>query len=320
MNKSVFCCIKEPIMSNVPKNKKNAAVLYREGAADYIVLSTGTDPSPKADEAGAILEYSDTGDRFRWSSTAWIRTGTGGGAAMSNYLIEVGLGNVPGTFATTVSSRNPAVGSVSVEDVWDPGGVLIYPTAGEQWEIVSASVNDTSAGTGARSVTILYLDDQYVKQFEVVTLNGTTPVTTTATDMFRLRRVLTTTAGSLAENDGELTIRVAGGGNTRGAVLAGNNTTMAVHYTVPAGVTAFIVGTTLEINKGEDVVLSFRITFGPTGIFLNAAESFLYQSINRRNAGVFQPIVEKSDFRVQAISSNAVAAPAVFLEILEIDN
>ena len=307
-------------MSSVPKNKTNRAVLHREGAPDYIVLSGGTDPIPNADEAGAILEYSDTGDRFRWSSTKWIRTGTAGGIAVSNYLIEVGLGNVPGTFATTVASRNPAVGSVNVEDIWDPGGVLVYATAGEQWEIVSTSANDTAAGTGARTITILYLDDQYVKQFEIITLNGTTPVLTTATDMFRFRRLITATAGSAAENDGDITLRVASGGNTRAKMLTGNNTTMSVHYTVPAGVTAFITATTLEINKGEDVVLSFKITFGPTGIFLNAAESFIYQTINRRNAGVFQPIVEKSDFKVQAISSNAVASPAVFLEILEIDN
>ena len=307
-------------MSTVPKNKTNAAVLYREGAADYIVLSTGTDPVPKADEAGAILEYSDTGDRFRWSSTKWIRIGTGGGVSVSNYLVEVGLGNVPGTQAVTVSSRNPAVGSVNKEDIWDPGGVLVYPTAGEQWEVLSSSANDTSAGTGARTVTLLYLDDNYVKQFEIVTLNGTTPVTTTATDLFRFRRLLTATAGSTAENEGDITVRVASGGLIRAKMLVGNNSTMAIHYTVPAGVTAFITGTTLEINKGEDVVLSFKITFGPTGIFLNVAESFIYQSVNRRNAAVFQPIEEKSDFKVQAISSNAVAAPAVFLEILEIDN
>ena len=306
-------------MSNVPKNKTNAAVLSREGAPDYIVLSTGTDPTPKADEAGAILEHSDTGDRFRWSSTAWIRTGSAGSQATSLFMLEVGRGNVPGFANELVHARNPLVG-LSIEDVWDPGGVLVYPTAGEQWEVLSASANDTSAGTGARTVLIIYLDDNYVKQTETVTLNGTTPVSTTATDIFRPRRVITATAGSLNQNDGDITIRVVSGGATRGLIPVGNNTTSAIHYTVPAGVTAFVMGSTLEINKGEDVVLNFKATLGATNIFLNIADTHLYQSHNRTNQAVFQPIEEKTDFKVDAVSSNAVASPFVFLEILEIDN
>lgn len=242
------------------------------------------------------------------------------GGVTPDFLIEVGLGNIEGFSTLTVSGRNPMVGSVAEEDIWDSPGVMIYPTAGEQWELVSTSVNDASAGTGARTIAIQYLDANYVAQTEVVTLNGTTPVTTVATDMFRPRAMTTTTAGSLAENDGDVLLRAAGGGDTRGLMLAGNNRSMSVHYTVPVGVTAFILAITLEINKGEDVVIAFKATAGPSNIFIKVAESFIYQTQNRINTVSYQPLIEKSDFKTTAISSNAVASPAVVFEILEVRN
>jgi len=59
---------------NVPKNLTEKAVLVRGGRPDYLTLAADPFPTPTADEAGAILEHIDTGDRFRWSSTAWVQT------------------------------------------------------------------------------------------------------------------------------------------------------------------------------------------------------------------------------------------------------
>ncbi len=61
-------------MSNVPKNKTNAAVLVRKGAPDYTALSSDPQPRPKADEAGAFLLHTDTGIEYVWSGTAWINS------------------------------------------------------------------------------------------------------------------------------------------------------------------------------------------------------------------------------------------------------
>ncbi len=62
-------------MSNVPKNKSNAAVLVRNGAPDYKVLSSDPQPCPRADESGAVLLHTDTGNEFKWTGTAWITSG-----------------------------------------------------------------------------------------------------------------------------------------------------------------------------------------------------------------------------------------------------
>ena len=117
-------------MSNSPKNKTNAALLNREGAPDDIVLSTGTDPIPKADEAGAILEYSDTGDRFRWSSTTWVLSG--GPRVESSSLVETLLTaeSVTGDHEFTLIDAPPRNNLVDYFFFVDSGGDPVDATAG----------------------------------------------------------------------------------------------------------------------------------------------------------------------------------------------
>ena len=238
----------------------------------------------------------------------------------SNFFLDVAKGLVPGHTAVFISSRNPAVGNVTIEDVWDLGGLMVYPTAGEQWELISTSTLDTAAGTGARTIQVKYLDDNYVEQVETVTMNGTTAVTLAANDSFRPQRIETLTAGSTGENQGTITLQVASGGNPRGAMLASENVSMSSHYTVPAGKTAFIISVIEEINKNEDVTLEYRRTTGTNGVFITRAKSSIYQSANKFNFQLYNGIVEKSDYRVTAISNNASASPFVFFELLEVDN
>lgn len=58
---------------NIPKNLTEKAVLTRGGRPDYTKLEAAGFPTPTADEAGAILENTDTGNRYRWTSTVWVQ-------------------------------------------------------------------------------------------------------------------------------------------------------------------------------------------------------------------------------------------------------
>jgi len=81
-------------MSNVPKNKSNAAVLVRNGAPDYNVLSSDTQPCPKADEAGAIMVHTDTGNEFKWTGTVWVSTGRTHAANIEQQLAVLHQDNI----------------------------------------------------------------------------------------------------------------------------------------------------------------------------------------------------------------------------------
>ena len=76
-------------MSRNPKNKANTSVLTRLGPADYVTLAAATKPTPQADEGGAVLEHSDTGDRFHWTSTEWIITHVKGVAIARSFNTDV---------------------------------------------------------------------------------------------------------------------------------------------------------------------------------------------------------------------------------------
>lgn len=100
--------------------------------------------------------------------------------------------------------RNPDIDTAATETIWEAGGLYVWPTTTETIDIVSDDVNDTSAGTGARTVTIEGLDGDYNEVEETVTLNGLTTVTTT-NSFFRVNRAYISSVGSGLTNAGNIT-------------------------------------------------------------------------------------------------------------------
>lgn len=240
-----------------------------------------------------------------------------------DYWAEVRQGNVPGHRIVLVRGRNPQVSSVSFVDLWDPGGVRVDATAGEQLTITTNSANDDIAGTGAQVVEIGYLDDNYVRQTTTVNLVGSGSVNTTETDILRVEYAQVIQTGSTIpkENEADIDITSVVGGYDRGQIAAGNNRTLDGHYTVPAGTTAYIVNVYTEINKNEDVVVEYKATIGTDGIYSVYLISSIYQNNNQVQFRAGSTgLVEKSDFKQMVKSTNAVATPSLLIEILEVDD
>lgn len=111
--------------------------------------------------------------------------------------------------------------------------------------ISSTNANDTSAGTGAQQVTLTYYDNAMAgPKTEVITLNGTTPVNTAASDIRYIESLVVTRVGAGGANVGtiQLFTAAAGGGSVFASIAASDNRTFwAAHY-VAAGITCYIVG------------------------------------------------------------------------------
>lgn len=236
-----------------------------------------------------------------------------------DFLLEVAAGNVEGYSSVSIIASNPSVGS-SPQDVWDVGGTLVYPTAGETWEILSSDAADAAAGTGARVIKITYLDDNYVRRTENKTLNGVTPVIFDASNALRFINADVISVGSDRENAGLITVRVSGGGNSRGGILAGNNFSADSHYTVPAGRTSFLYFLMNNINKNEDVQVDFVATNGDDGIFRKGPPLHTYQSSIVLNLPIHSSAVEKTDVKLIATSSNPNGVASAVMQFVEIDN
>lgn len=153
----------------------------------------------------------------------------------------------------------------------------IEQTSNAQRSIVSASASDAAAGTGARTVRITYFTATWTGPFfETVTLNGTTPVNTVATDICYIESMEVLTVGSGLTNAGIISLKaaVAGGGATIGTIALGNNQTLWAHHYVATGKVCNVTGISVSHNG---------TTVGSGGVFILRA-----QALNVVNSADFQ--------------------------------
>ena len=133
-------------------------------------------------------------------------------------------------------------------------------TAAETMEVVSTdTINDISTGTGARTVIITMLDNDFNEVIETVVL-GATPVTT----VNAARRILTARVDDVGAytgvNQGDITITGTSSDTLQGFILAEESRTSQSHFTIPAGKTGYLlrVSITTDANKSFNVNLHNR--------------------------------------------------------------
>lgn len=162
------------------------------------------------------------------------------------------------------------------------------PSVGAQRSIASSNVNDTSAGTGARTVRVTYYTlnaGTVAGPFtETITLNGTSSVNTIATDICYIEKMEVITVGSGGVNAGIITLfgTTGGGGGTVWTIAIGTNKTSGCHHYVPTNkicsITTFAGGI-----KGADTS-GFTLRYkDPTNS--NAAEIQLNDLIRAPSSG-----------------------------------
>lgn len=159
--------------------------------------------------------------------------------------------------------------------------VYTEQTTNAQRSIVSSSANDTSAGTGIRTVRIIYYTATGTGPFnETITLNGTVAVNTVATDICYIDKLTVLTVGSGGTAAGNITMKAAtaGGGATIKQISTGDLQSFdAIHY-VATGTTLYITG----ISSGHN----------GTTVGSGARYRLRTQQINVANV----PLIQTSDF------------------------
>jgi hypothetical protein len=190
------------------------------------------------DTTGASNAFKNVDGKPRFSSTG--------------YLYDIAEGNVTGHTVWTKNGYNGAL-SASMEDLWAVGGEYVFPATQQQMEVVSSSTDDDSAGTGARTVYISYLDNTFTEHEETLTLDGTTPVATTATNIYRVNTFRVATTGTGLQNAGNIDIRSLDVGEVPiySRIATGINRAINIIYTVPKDKCLFIYN--IFISAGGNV-------------------------------------------------------------------
>jgi hypothetical protein len=247
-----------------------------------------------------------------------------------NTPLELAKGRIPGHELVSVFGRVPSATLIDVSDFWsgaEVSPVRVESVANETWEVVSDSADDASTGTGARSVLILYLDEDYVEHTHTVPLNGTTPAPA-ASNMYRHLRTEVITKGPGSGNVGNISVQVQGGGDLKGYIpkpsvntIGQPNRTMETYWTVKAGHTGFIAGFIGAIDKNKDIIIDLKSTTKDNGIYVSRLDFAMYQApFQSQLAFPTEPFLEKSDIKCQCISTNSGISGAFGYQIIIVDN
>jgi hypothetical protein len=189
--------------------------------------------------------------------------------------------------------------------------------------VSSTSANDTSAGTGARTIVVQGLDANYSEVTETVTMNGQTAVTMTAA-LIRVNYAYVATAGSGNSAAGDIYI---GTGTVTAGVPATaydiikfdyNNTTTG-SYTVPEGYTAYVAQGLFSTGQasGSTQVQGRLLTRGSNNIRQTAAITTLNNGVANYVFEYPLAVPEKTTIEATAIgSANNNAVSSMFILVL----
>lgn len=147
----------------------------------------------------------------------------------------------------------PSTSFILLSNVTSAASLINFPASPMQMQVVSTSINDTAAGTGAQQVLIDYLTSPAsasgFKRFtEIVTTNGVTPVLTVATNIYRIERFRVSRAGATLTSQGDISLQTVGGATTFEKIQAKSNVNRTLIHFIPNGfqsiITDAMVGTT----------------------------------------------------------------------------
>lgn len=225
----------------------------------------------------------------------------------------IALGLVSGFISDTKFGQNIDIDTTTdPEDIWRGGGDYTgQPTgAAETVEVFSGDAADASAGTGMRTARLFGLDANGLLQTVDVTLNGTTPVTTTET-WTRLYRVRGLTYGAGGTNAGQITVRhTTTTANVFAQVAAGTGSTEIAAFTVPANYTGIITRVSCGMARNQatgSAFVSLRTRADGSGGF-NISRQYQISvgaGVDRRYTGGI-PIAPLTDvkMRVEEVTAN----------------
>lgn len=238
------------------------------------------------------------------------------------FELQVSRGQIFGHRTVTIFGYNPDVDTTRAT-VWPYVGVMPIPSVPLQMKVSSSSANDTSTGTGARTVYLSGLDASHEEVSEIITLNGQTPVLTT-NSYLHINNAYVATAGSglsaagdIYFGDGVVTLGVPA--TVYDLIKFDYNQRITASYTIPAGYTGYVSEGLFSAGQpgGSAQVSGRLLTVGVDGIRRTAAIT----TVNNGAADyVFQyPIVipEKTTLEATAqASSNNNEASAMFVLVL----
>lgn len=244
--------------------------------------------------------------------------------AYEPFELQVSRGQIQGHRNVTVFGFNPDVDTTQVS-VWPLPSLITFPASAIQMTVSSSSANDTSAGTGARTVVVQGLDANYNEVTETVTMNGQTAVTMAAS-LLRVNYAYVATAGSGNSAAGDIyigtgTVTAGVPATTYDIIKFDYNNTTTGSYTIPAGYTGYVSQGLFSSGQagGSNQVQGRLLTRGTNNIRMTAALTSLNNGVANYVFEYPLAVPEKTTIEATAIgsSSNNVCSSMFILVLVK---
>jgi len=241
-----------------------------------------------------------------------------------DWAINISSGNTSGVSYIEKFGMNTDVDS-NKETVWDGGGIYTYISNAETVTVTSNDGNDSATGSGARTVEVQGLDQDWALATETLTVGGASG-TTTFRRVFRARVM---TAGASEVNEGTISITSDTTATTlaqivvdgSGSNAAGRGQTFMSVYTIPAGKTGYLTQWTVGSGKQNTDAIAFLMC---RNIAVDGWQSKDVITVSAttysKNFVVPLQITEKTDIEVRAFSTTNNSIVSATFNIILIDN
>jgi hypothetical protein len=193
-----------------------------------------------------------------------------------NSGLATSAGFIAGVKIMSAMGEREAMSTTSQgEDIWRgnelsavpsaPASTTTIPTpadAGEQMTFISENDADNGAtATGVLTLRMEYLDASGDEQTEDITMNGTTGVNTTATDIRFINDLYSLTVGSNGVAEGNIRVYKTGADTlVYNMIHIGGNKSLVPHRMVPLGKALIIKSWHAEEAQGRRVAVRVRST------------------------------------------------------------
>lgn len=242
-----------------------------------------------------------------------------------DFKLQIARGQIEGHRAITVFGFNPDVDTTELV-VWPDGATAVVQHPAATLTVSSSSTDDTSAGTGARTVVIYGLDNDHNEVSETVTLNGQTAVTTT-NSYTHVNSMSVSTVGSGGKNAG--IIYIGSGTVTTGVpasifnlVYTGYNASTSAHYTIPAGYTGYVTNGSISSGQpsGTTPVIGKLVTIDTDQITRVAAVNAMNNGFANYDFKLPIPVPEKYTVEARAYGTANNNLVSAFFQIILVKN
>lgn len=154
---------------------------------------------------------------------------------------------------------NPEVGTAVYEDLWEEGGLYNFLQAALPLRIrAGGDVADTAGGSGARKVTFIGLDSDWLEISETIVTNGALASVPTSQSFIRINHAFVSECGTYGgSNEGVMTVETTGGVEVA-LMAAGDGKALQGIASVPEGKRAYLTGVRVAVG-GTNKTASFQI-------------------------------------------------------------